>query len=138
MKIKNFLFTLLLSSVTMAGFAQTKDTVYSDNICLFEGDFHADDLEVNTQIIISDSVATFLNLKDSSKFTVNFLTILSNSKLDEGETAILWKATLNDQTIVFGILRNADKKVVSLAIVKGENALVYLILQKAEAVLNKN
>ena len=121
----------------MVGFAQkTKDTVISDNICLYEGDFHTSDLEVKTQIIIYDSVATFLNLKDNSKFTVKFLTVLSNRKLDEGETAILWKATINDQEIVFAILKNADKKVVSVAIVKGENALVYLILKTAEGVLH--
>jgi len=120
----------------MAGCKQTQ-TLYSNNVCIFIGPDHVADADIKTRIDIKDSVITFTNLDNDSVATVKRYELEANEKFSDGETVYRWKATLNNSPISFGFLKDSTKNIVSVAIIREDNGLVFAIVPKKEAIPNK-
>lgn len=129
----------LLLLVATTGFSQSKDTLYSDNICLYTGTTHTGDVAVKTQIIIADSVISFVNMDTDSVFTVTRQGLKLYQKFNDGSEAIKWNAIMDGKGLYFGILQSAGKgiKQVAISFTTG-NGYIFIIVPKEAVLPNKN
>lgn len=118
---------LLLLAVSIFGKAQ--DTLYSNSICNYVNLEHVSDLVTDAEITWDGRAVTFKNLKNDSVFTVVYKLRLGKYTFLDGDYAERYDAIMNGTPMVFGILRDKEKKIKALSISSGYNALVFNITE---------
>lgn len=125
--MRKLILTLLIAASSI--FCKAQDTLYSNNICNYENLEHVSDLVTDAEIVLNGRTVTFKNLKNDSVFTVTYKLRIGKYTFLDGDVAERYDAIMNGSPIVFGILRDKNKNIKSLAISRGLNALVFTITE---------
>ena len=133
-QIKNFLLPLVL--LLLFGCSQSKQVLYSNNVCLFSGNEHISDSKVKIKIVFDGSIVTLTNLLNDSLTTVKRLNLKVAQGFQDGDSVLRWDATLDETPIQFAVLKSSNE-IISVALVKDNVGFVFLIVPK-EKVINKN
>lgn len=138
-RFKVVIFIILLMLLALAGFSQKSDTLYSNNICYYQGQQHVGDVENKTQVVVTGDTLKFVNLGNDSVFTVIRNKVVFYKLFPDGEYAVKYSSSLKGNSVTLGILFDKEKRIKSVSIVgDSEDGFIFSIVPPEAVLQNKN